>query len=185
MTREEGLALVKQHIKNENSAKHMLATEAIMRCLARRFKENEDSWGLAGLMHDMDMEIVDYRINPEKQGQVAAEMLSKMGVDGEITEAIRAHNPATGKVAETLFEKAIYATDPLTGLIVASTLILPSRKITDLTAESVLKRFKEKSFAKGARRDDIAACDKIGLPLEEFVAIGLEAMKEISEELGL
>ncbi len=185
MTREEGINLIREHVKNENSIKHMLATEAIMRSLARRFKENEESWGLAGLMHDMDMEIVDYRINPEKQGQVAAEMLRGMGVNSEITEAIRAHNPATGKVAETLIEKAIFATDPLTGLIVASTLVLPSKKLTDLTAASVLKRYKEKSFAKGARREDIAACDKVGLLLEEFVEIGLKAMQKISEELGL
>ncbi|MDP2930211.1 MAG: HDIG domain-containing protein [bacterium] len=185
MNREEALSLVKQHVKNENSIKHMLATEAIMRALARHFNEDENVWGLAGLLHDIDMEIVDYRANPEKQGAVAAEMLEKMGVDTVITNAIRAHNDATGKKAETLIEKAIFATDPLTGLIVASTLVLPGKKLADLTPENILNRFKEKSFAKGARREAIATCSEISLTLEEFAKIGLEAMKSISDELGL
>ena len=185
MVREEALNLVKQNIKNGNSIKHMLATEAIMRALAKHFTEDEEVWGLAGLLHDMDMEIVDYRVNPEKQGVVAAEMLEKMGVDSIITNAIRAHNDATGKKAETLIEKAIFATDPLTGLIVASTLVLPSKKLADLTPENILNRFKEKSFAKGARREAIATCAGINLTLENFAKIGLEAMKGINTALGL
>ncbi len=185
MTRPEALNLVKQYVKNENSIKHMLATEAIMRALAKHFNENEEIWGLAGLLHDMDMEIVDWKIEPEKQGVVAAEMLEEMGLDIVITNAIRAHNEATGKKAETLIEKAIYATDPLTGLIVAATLVLPSRKIGDLIPENVLNRFKEKSFARGARRDAIASCTEIDLSLEEFVKIGLEAMQSIAQDLGL
>lgn len=185
MTRNEALSLVRQNVKTENSVKHMLATEAIMRSLARYFKEDEETWGLAGLLHDMDMEIVDYRTNPEKQGAVAAEMLEKMGVDTVITNAIRAHNEATGKTRDNLIEKAIYATDPLTGLIVASTLVLPSKKMKDVTPENVLNRFREKSFAKGARREAIAACSEINLTLEEFVKIGLKAMQEISDQLGL
>ncbi|MBU4466626.1 phosphohydrolase, partial [Patescibacteria group bacterium] len=102
-----------------------------------------------------------------------------------ITNAIRAHNEATGKTRDNLIEKAIYAADPLTGLIVAATLVLPSRKIGDLIPENVLNRFKEKSFARGARRDAIASCTEIDLSLEEFAKIGLEAMQEISSDLGL
>jgi len=185
MTREEALNLVRQYVKNENSVKHMLATEAIMRKLARQFGENEEAWGLAGLLHDSDMEIVDYRSNPEKQGVVAADMLEKMGLDKTITNAIRAHNEATGKTRDNLIEKAIYAVDPLTGLIVASSLILPSKKLSDVSAESVLRRFKEKSFAKGARREAIASCSEINLSLPEFIKIGLQAMQEINEQLGL
>jgi putative nucleotidyltransferase with HDIG domain len=185
MTREQALSLVRQYVKNENSIKHMLATEAIMRKLACLLGENEDSWGLAGLLHDLDMEIVDYRSNPEKQGAVGADMLETMGLDKTITNAIRAHNEATGKTRDNLIEKAIYAVDPLTGLIVAATLILTSKKLSDVSPESVLRRFKEKSFAKGARREAIAACSEIGLNLERFVQVGLEAMQEISEQLGL
>ncbi|MDP3093254.1 MAG: HDIG domain-containing protein [bacterium] len=193
MTREEALNLVRQYVKNENSIKHMLATEAIMRALARRFNtsaslsasENEETWGLAGLLHDMDIEIVDWKTHPEQQGAVGADMLEKMGVDSVITNAIRAHNEATGKTRDNLIEKAIYAVDCLTGLIVASTLVLPSRKIGDLSPENVLNRFKEKSFAKGARREAISTCSEINLSLEEFAKIGLEAMQNIAANLGL
>jgi len=185
MTREEALNLVKQYVKNENSIKHMLATEAIMRALARRFGQDEQTWGLAGLLHDLDMEIVDYRTNPEKHGLVAAEMLEKIGIDKVITNAIRSHNEATGKTRDNLIEKAIFAVDPLTGLIVAATLVIPSRKIGDLTPENILKRFKEKAFARGARREAIASCTEIGLSLAEFVKIGLEAMQGIALDLGL
>ena len=185
MDRKQALNLVKQYVKNENSVKHMLATESIMKALARRFNENEEAWSLAGLLHDMDMEIVDWKTHPEQQGAVGADMLDKMEVDKIITDAIRAHNEATGKTRDNLIEKAIYAVDCLTGLIVASTLVLPSKKIGDLTPENVLNRFREKSFAKGARREAIASCSEINLSLEEFAKIGLEAMQGIDQELGL
>ncbi len=193
MNRQEALELIKKYVKNENSIKHMLAAEAIMTALAKHFNasallsasENEEAWGLAGLLHDIDMETVDYRTNPEKHGMVGADMLEKMGVDMLIINAIRAHNQATGKTRDNLIEKSIYAADCLTGLIVASTLVLPSKKINDLTLENVLNRFKEKSFARGARREAIASCNETGLSLEEFVKIGLEAMQSIATDLGL
>ncbi len=185
MKREDALNLIKRHVKNKNSIKHMLATEAIMRSLARKLNQNEDKWGLAGLLHDIDMEMVDYEKNPEKHAVEGAKILEENNVDFEILEAVKAHNEATGKNPETLMEKAIFCTDPLTGLIVASVLVLPSRKISDLTFESVLNRFKEKSFARGANREIIKTCLKLGFELEEFVKIGLEAMKEISDELEL
>lgn len=185
MNREEALQLVREHVKTENSIKHMLATEAIMRALARHFKEDEESWGLVGLCHDLDMEFDECLQDMGKQGVLAAEILEKKGVDKSITEAIKAHNSATGKVAETRIEKAIYCADPLTGLIVATTLVLPSKKLADVTSENVLNRFKEKAFAKGANRETIAKCEDIGLSLEEFVKIGLQAMQSISNDLGL
>ena len=185
MNREEALQLVRQYVKNENSIKHMLATEAIMRALARHFGEDEKIWGLAGLVHDIDMEINDYRQNPEKHGLIAEEILSKAGFAPEIIEAAKAHNLATGKMRETKLEKSIYCADPLTGLIVAATLVLPSKKLADLSVESVLRRFKEKHFARGADREIISACSRIDLSLEEFVKIGLEAMQGINKELGL
>lgn len=193
MNREEALQLVKEHVKTENSVKHMLASEAIMKALARHFKEdpkssdgvNEESWGLVGLCHDMDMEFDDCLQDMGKQGVLAAEILEKKGVDKSITEAIKAHNSATGKVAETRIEKAIYCADPLTGLIVATTLVLPSKKLADVTPENVLNRFKEKAFAKGANREIIAKCEDIRLSLKEFVSIGLRAMQGISNELEL
>lgn len=163
----------------------MLATEAVMRSLASRFGEDEEKWGLVGLLHDIDMEIVDYVKDPGKHGNEGARILEEKGLDGELTEAVKSHNPATGKKPETLMEKTIYSVDPLTGLIVASVLVLPSRKISDLSVSSVIRRFKEKSFAKGADREIIASCSEMGLSLEEFVESGLRAMQEINQELGL
>ncbi len=185
MNREDALILIRKYVKNVNSIKHMMATEAIMRALAKRFNEDEELWGLTGLLHDIDMEIVDYVIEPSKHGKEGAEILKEEGINKEIVEAVKAHNPATGKKAETMMEKAIYCSDPLTGLIVASTLVLPSRKISDLNASSVMNRYKEKSFARGADRDIIASSSEMGISLEEFIEIGLEAMKKIDKELGL
>ena len=184
MNREDALELIGRHVKNENSIKHMLAAEAVMRALAVRFGEDEERWGLTGLLHDIDMEIVDYVADPEEHGKEGAAILEEEGVDREIAEAVRAHNPATGKRPETMMEKAIYCADPLTGLIVASTLVLPSRKISDLTPVSVMNRYKERAFARGADRETIASCSEMGLELEEFISIGLEAMKGIAGKLG-
>ena len=131
------------------------------------------------------MEIVNYASNPEEHGKEGAMILKEEGVESKIVEAVKAHNPATGKKAETLMEKAIYCSDPLTGLIVAATLILPSRKISDLTASSVINRYREKSFARGVDREIIASCFEMGISLEEFIEIGLGAMQKIAKELGL
>ncbi len=183
--REKALSLVKNYVKNKNSIKHMLALEAIMRALARKFNEDENLWGIAGLVHDIDMEIVDYENDPEKHGKVGAEILKKEGFEEEIINATLAHNKETKKGRDSLFEKAIYCSDPLTGLIVASALVLPSKKLDDLSVDSVVRRYKEKSFARGADREIVAECKEIGLSLEEFIEIGLLAMREISEDLEL
>jgi putative nucleotidyltransferase with HDIG domain len=185
MNRDEALQLVKEYVKTENSVKHMLATEVIMRALAEHFNEDKELWGMVGLVHDLDMELVDYMKEPEKHGIKSAEILKEKGFDNIIIEAVKAHNPANGKIPQTKLEKAIYCVDPLTGLVVAATLVLPNKKINDLTPENVLNRFKEKSFARGANREIIAKCSDIGLSLEEFIKIGLQAMQGISEELGL
>jgi len=185
VNREKALNLIKQNVKNKNSYKHMLAVEAVMRKLARRFEENEEIWGIAGLVHDIDMEEVDYRENPQEHGKRGARILKEHGAGEEIINAAMAHNEETGKERNTLLEKAIFCTDPLTGLIVASALVLPSKKLNDLNANSVMKRYKEKDFAKGARRDIIAHCSEIGLELSEFISLGLEAMQEISDDLEL
>jgi len=185
MNRELALSLVRKHVKNENSIKHMIAVGAVMRSLAKRFGEDENIWEVAGILHDIDMEVVDYRNEPESHGKRGAEILRENGVEKEIVDAALAHNKDTGKERDTLLEKAIYAADPLTGLIVASALVLPEKKLSNLTTDSVLKRYKEKAFAKGADREIIASCDQLGLELEEFVSIGLSAMQEVSDELGL
>lgn len=191
MDRDEALQLVRKYVKTENSVKHMLATEAIMRALARQFQENEEKWGLAGLVHDIDMEEVDYRNEPEKHGPRSVEILRENGLDPassadkDVLDAVLAHNEALGGERRTRIEKAIHCVDPLTGLIVAACLVLPSKKLVDVTVENILNRFRERHFAQGANREIIARCSELEMSLEEFCKIGLEAMQGISDELGL
>ena len=185
MNRQEAFDLIKSRVKNQNSIKHMLATEAIMKALAKYFNENEKAWGLAGLLHDADMEDEECIKDSSKHGVKIADELDGMGVDKIITNAIRAHNEDTGKTRDNLIEKCIFAVDPLTGLIVAATLVLPSKKLVDLKLKSLQKRFKEGNFAKGARREAIAACADFHMELEEFLELGLKAMQGIADELGL
>jgi len=180
MDREQALEIVNQNIKNPQMVKHMLATEAVMRALAKRFGEDEDRWGLAGLLHDADAEIAA----SEEQGLVVPG-LTQDRIDEESAAAIASHNPYTGIKPKGRMGWALYAADPLTGLIVASALVLPDKKLAALTAQSVLKRFAETRFAKGANREQIAACSELDVTLEEFVEIGLAAMKGIAGDIGL
>lgn len=184
MEREKALAILKENIKNPNLLKHSLAVEAGMRALAAHFKEDEERWGICGLLHDIDYEIT--KGDPNLHSKVGSEMLRKLGLDEEIYQAIFTHNEAHGTLPEGNMAKALYCLDPLTGLIVAATLVLPSKKIKDLKPENVLNRFKEKSFAKGAKRETIKKCqDYLNLSLEEFVKMILSAMQNISDQLGL
>lgn len=135
-------------------------------------------------MHDIDYEKV--KNDPSQHSLIGAKMLEDLGIDKDICQAVKVHNEAHGILPQTLLEKALFVTDPLTGLIVAATLVLPSKKIADLTVENVLNRLKEKAFARGANREIIKKSEEfLNLKLEEFVKIGLEAMQGISNELGL
>ena len=183
MEREKALALVKNRIKTKNLISHSLAVEAVMRKLAKRFEETEEPWGLAGLLHDIDYE--ETKNQPDKHSLLGSEELKKMGIDEEIVEAVKTHNEIHGLPRKTKMARALFCTDPVTGLIVASALVLPEKKLSGLTKESVLRRFKEKSFAKGADRKTIEACRELGLELDEFIEISLKAMQEIAPALGL
>ncbi len=183
MDRAEAVALMRRHLTNKNLRKHTLAVEAVMRALAKRLGEDEDRWGLAGLLHDIDYE--ETKDQPERHSMVGANMLAEIGVDADIVEAVRAHNEIHGVPRESAMSKALYCADPLTGLIVAAALIHPEKKLAAIDAPFVLHRFGEKAFARGANRDTIRACSELGLELDEFVDIGLQAMRDISPELGL
>jgi len=184
MEREKALALLKENLKNKNLLKHCLAVEAAMRALAKRFNEDIEKWGVCGLLHDIDYELVSGEMHlHSKKG---ADMLKDLGLEQEIYEAVLTHNEAHGLKPESLMAKALFCVDPLTGLIVAATLVLSPKKINELSAGSVVKRFKEKAFARGANRQIIAQCKEyLGLSLEEFITITLSAMQQISEELDL
>jgi putative nucleotidyltransferase with HDIG domain len=184
MDREQALGLVREHVQNENLVNHMLAAEAIMGALAKRLGGDEQRWRLAGLLHDLDVEETVDRM--EVHGILTVQWLREAGFeDEEVLHAILAHNSANGSMVESVIDRAIFACDCLTGLITAAALIRPEKRLAPVELKSLKKRFKEPSFAKGARREDIMTCDQLGLDLEEFLGIGLEAMKEVADDLGL
>jgi putative nucleotidyltransferase with HDIG domain len=183
MTREEALAAVQERVKNANLIKHMLASEAILGALARRLGGDPQEWALAGLLHDIDVELTGGDM--ARHSKEGAELLRGMGISPDIVQAVLSHNEAHGVPQESLMDKALFCADPLTGLIVAVALVRPDR-LAGLTAASVLKRFKEKRFAAGANREHMALCQEwLGLGLEEFVSLGVEAMRGIAADLGL
>jgi putative nucleotidyltransferase with HDIG domain len=181
MRREEALAAIMARCGNRNLIKHMLATEAVMSGLAEKLGEDIDTWAMAGLVHDLDYEeTVD---DPERHGLVSAEILEQMGVCEEIVHAVKAHNEQAP--LDSAMDRALYASDPVTGLIVASALMHPSKKLAGLDVDFVMRRFGEKRFAAGADRDQIASSGELGLSLEEFLGIALASMQKISDDLGL
>ena len=184
MEREQALNLMKNHVKNKNLRKHMLATEAVMAHLARELGEDSERWGLIGLIHDVDYDRTEKE--PEKHGQVGAEILEEEGFPPDIISAVKAHNPALGEPRDNRVKKAIYAVDPVTGLIVACALVHPEKKLSALDVDFIMNRFKEKGFARGANREQIQTCEEeLGIELEDFLGLSLKAMQSISKELGL
>jgi len=183
ISRDQALSDVKKNLKNKNLQKHVLAVEAVMRSLARKFGEDEERWAMAGLLHDLDYEST--KDDPATHSLESAQMVQQMGLDKEIVDAVRSHNEYHGLPRDTLMAKALYAADPLTGLIVAAALVSPEKKLGAIDAEFVMKRFGEKAFARGANRETIKACSELGLELDEFIDVGVRAMQKISKELGL
>lgn len=193
ITREEALKFLDEKIENRNIIKHMLATEALMGGVYDTLKVKEASglsgtkeeWMMAGLLHDGDY---CEEVPMEKQGIQVTEWLRERGceIPKNVAQAMAAHNLATGVTPKNLMDWAIFCGDSLTGLIVAAALVLPSKKLADVTTDMVLRRFKEKAFARGTRREDIKMCEeKLGLSLEEFVKVCLSAMQQIAPQLGL
>lgn len=181
MNREEAWKLVEENVSGRNLRNHMLSVEAIMRSLARRFGEDEESWALAGLLHDLDYD--ETFETPEKHTTIAVEKLAALGVPENILRTIQAHNELV--VPETTMEKSIICADDITGMITACALVRPSRKVADVKVKSVKKKLKDKSFAAGANRERIKSCENIDVPLDEFIALSLDAMTGIAEQIGL
>ena len=183
MKRDEALDSVRENVENENLVKHMLATESIMQALARRLGEDEEKWGLTGLLHDIDVELTEGDMT--SHSKLGADLVREMGVDEDVAHAILTHNEAHGVALETMLDKALFCADPLTGLITAAALVRPDKKLSSVEVKSVKKKFKEKSFAAGASREQMASCNELGLELDEFIELGLKAMQGIAAELGL
>jgi len=184
ITRDEALQLMKEYLKAENLQKHSLATEVIMRKLAQKMGENEELWGIAGLLHDLDYE--DTKDDMPRHTLQTEEILKGKGVNKEITEAIKGHNADNlGYERKRTIDHALTCAECITGMIVATTLVYPDKKLSSVKPKSIIKRMKQKEFARGVNRDYIREREKIGIPLEEFAELSLKAMQEISSELGL
>ena len=181
------MSLDNTRMQNQNLRRHCYAVEVVMRALAKHFGENEEKWGIVGLLHDGDYEKT--KETPEKHTLLMIDWLKKVGEDdNEITEAILSHNyshthqnPPNNKL-----EWSLYCCDELTGLIVAVALVMPDKKLSSVTLESVLKKWSQKSFAAGVKREQIEECEeKLGIDLESFIGIALKSMQGISNDLGL
>lgn len=184
LSRDKALASLREHVKNEKTIVHCLASEAVMRALALRLGEDAERWGLTGLLHDIDVEITG--ADPKVHALKAEELLKDFAFDQEMLDAIRMHNDeATGMPRTTMFQHALAAGETITGLIYATTLVYPDKKIESVKYKSVRKRMKEKAFAASVNREHILECEEIGIPLDEFIQISVDAMRGISEEIGL
>jgi putative nucleotidyltransferase with HDIG domain len=184
MTRQEAFNILQKNLSSPNLIKHSFAVEAVMRELADHFDQDRERWGITGLLHDIDYEKT--KNNPEQHSLVGAEMIQEMGLDSEIVQAVKTHNEIHGIKPESLMGKALFCIDSLTGLIVASVLVLPSRKISDLTVNSILKHFQQKSFARKVNRGSIdKSKEYLDLDREALVTLALLAMQKISTELAL
>lgn len=182
--REQALDLLREHCGKEVLIKHSLATEAVMRALAGQLGYDPEQWGIMGLLHDLDYdETVE---DPTRHTLRTEEILRQREVAEEIIDAIKAHNAdALAMKREKPVHFAITCADSITGLIVATTLVYPDKKIASVRPSSILKRMKEKGFARGVRREAIRECEKLGLSLEEFAELSLKAMQGIHDQLGL
>ena len=184
MSRNEAESLLKKYVRNDKMLYHCYASEAVMRALARKLGRDEEKWGLAGLLHDIDTEITN--ADPQKHALVAEELLRDEGIEEDVLDAIKMHNEeATGLDRTTEFQHALAAGETITGLIYATALVYPDKKIKDVKPKSITKRMKQSAFAASVNRENIKECEKIGIPLNEFVEIALNAMKEISDKIGL
>jgi putative nucleotidyltransferase with HDIG domain len=182
--RATALTLLHEHLKQPNMIKHCLASEAVLRALARHLGEDEEQWGLAGLLHDLDAEATGEDLSLHTRQTVA--ILNSLGVDPLMIDAIAMHNEhAHDKRRSTKFQHALAAGETITGLITATALVYPDKKLASVKPKSVTKRIKERAFAAGANRDIIRECELIGIPLPDFCALCLKAMQDIADDLGL
>ncbi len=183
MKRKEVLDSVRENVENKNLVKHMLAAEAVMRALAQRLGEDEEEWGLTGLLHDIDVELTAGDM--KTHSKLGADLARELGASEAMAHAILCHNQAHGIPCESKLDKALFCADPLTGLITAAVLVRPDKKLAGLTAKSVLRRFKESRFAAAVDREQLLTCQELGLELGEFIELGLKAMQAIASDLGL
>lgn len=188
-TREDAWNLMTQYTASENLRRHMLAVEASMRAYARKFGEDEESWGIVGLLHDFDYEQhpnPEAKADPNEHPLFGSTILEEQGYPEVVIHAIQTHADYLGLPRETLMEKTLFAVDELTGFITAATLVRPDKNIDGLEVKSVRKRMKDKAFARAVRREDITmGAEELGVPLDDHIAFVIGAMRAVATELGL
>lgn len=183
MTRQEALDLLHEYTQTVSLRNHAYAVEAAMRAYARRLGEEEETWGVVGLLHDFDYERYPTLGEHPYKG---AELLRERGVAEEIVEACLAHASFSGIPRDTPLRRAIFAVDELAGFIIAVALVRPSKQLADVEVRSVIKKMKGKGFAAAVSREDLLlGAEEMGVPLEEHIGIVLEALQGIAEQLGL
>jgi putative nucleotidyltransferase with HDIG domain len=183
MERQAAWDLLCEYTKSEGLRKHALAVEAAMRHFARKYGEDEEKWGIAGLLHDFD-----YEIHPtlDKHPGEGAPILRERGYPEDVVRAILSHGEHLGLARESAMEKALFAVDELTGFVTAVALVRPSKSILEVEPRSVRKKMKDKAFARSVNRDDIVkGAEELGAELNEHIAEVIEAMKGVADELGL
>lgn len=181
--RQNAILLLKTYISNPRMIAHCLASEAVMRAIAAKKGENQDDWGLCGLLHDIDVEITD--ANPLTHGQQARNLLLPLQLKEEVVEAIEMHNEMSAPAPRSKpIHFALAAGETITGLIFATAMVYPDKRISSVKPKSVVKRMKEKMFAASVKRENIMECEKIGIPIDEFAALSIEALSPIEKELG-
>lgn len=187
MNREQAHDILMKYMKGEAYIQHSYAVEVIMKGLAKRLApEEEEFWGIVGLLHDLDEEQCDWKNHPEVHGPTSVEILKKEGIDDKVLfDAICAHNPKSGVKAKTTLQYAVLAADPMSGFVKAVAQIYPDKKLASVKPKSIRKRFNELRFAAGANRDYMEAIEFTGLKLEDLMDIALEEMRAISDQLGL
>ncbi len=187
MDRAQAYKILMKYMKGENYITHSLAVEAIMRGLAKRLAPDQvEYWGIAGLLHDLDEEQCDWRHDMATHGPTSVELLKKEGIEDPVLfGAICAHNPQNGTKAKTDIQYALLAADPMSGFVKAVAQIYPDKKIASVKHKSVMKRFNELRFAKGANRDYMEAIEFTGLTLDDLIDVALEEMGAIADQLGL
>ncbi len=188
MTRDEAVALMQEYTENERLRRHMYAVEAVMRAYARRFGEDEEQWGLVGLLHDFDYEKYpnDAHSATEEHPSFGVSLLRERGVSEVMCEAILGHAPYCGVARTTQMAKTLFAVDELCGFLVACALVRPTRSLQDLKVGSVKKKLKDKGFARGVNREDIrVGIEELAVPMDEHIQFLIEALRPHEETLGL
>jgi uncharacterized protein len=183
LTRDEAFDLLKKNLRTENLMKHSFAVEAILKEMALKLGEDSQLWGLTGLLHDLDYDFT--KNEPEKHSQITVKVLYDL-LPPEATNAIKAHNyQYTTQIPQTYLDKSLIAADAVSGLIIAAALVMPSKKLADVTSKTLITKFKDKSFAAGCNRKRIELCEDMEIELQVFLELSLNALQGISDSLGL